>query len=83
MSPSGTEPAALNMYSRLSFEMHSSPSVFQLGADLHLRDIDAFWLQRQLSRFYDDANVSQKKGKEVLEILKVGSLSAAPLITVW
>uniref|UniRef100_A0A671XYS1 U5 small nuclear ribonucleoprotein 200 kDa helicase n=1 Tax=Sparus aurata TaxID=8175 RepID=A0A671XYS1_SPAAU len=23
--------------------------------DLHPRDIDAFWLQRQLSRFYDDA----------------------------
>lgn len=43
--------------------------------DLHPRDIDAFWLQRQLSRFYDDAIVSQKKADEVLEILKVsGSL---------
>lgn len=40
--------------------------------DLHPRDIDAFWLQRQLSRFYDDAIVSQKKADEVLEILKVG-----------
>lgn len=39
--------------------------------DLHPRDIDAFWLQRQLSRFYDDAIVSQKKADEVLEILKV------------
>lgn len=38
---------------------------------LHPRDIDAFWLQRQLSRFYDDAIVSQKKADEVLEILKV------------
>ncbi|XP_073478160.1 U5 small nuclear ribonucleoprotein 200 kDa helicase [Aquarana catesbeiana] len=38
--------------------------------DLHPRDIDAFWLQRQLSRFYDDAIVSQKKADEVLEILK-------------
>lgn len=39
--------------------------------DLHPRDIDAFWLQRQLSRFYDDAIVSQKRADEVLEILKV------------
>ena len=39
--------------------------------DLHPRDIDAFWLQRQLSRFYDDAIVSQKKADEVLDILKV------------
>ncbi|RXM31381.1 U5 small nuclear ribonucleoprotein 200 kDa helicase [Acipenser ruthenus] len=38
--------------------------------DLHPRDIDAFWLQRQLSRFYDDAIVSQKRADEVLEILK-------------
>lgn len=41
--------------------------------DLHPRDIDAFWLQRQLGRFYDDAIVSQKKADEVLEILKVRS----------
>jgi pre-mRNA-splicing helicase BRR2 len=39
--------------------------------ELHPRDIDAFWLQRQLSRFYDDAIISQKKADEVLEILKV------------
>uniref|UniRef100_A0A8C1DW38 Activating signal cointegrator 1 complex subunit 3 n=1 Tax=Cyprinus carpio carpio TaxID=630221 RepID=A0A8C1DW38_CYPCA len=42
--------------------------------DLHPRDIDAFWLQRQLSRFYNDAIVSQKKADEVLEILKVGNV---------
>lgn len=41
--------------------------------DLHPRDIDAFWLQRQLSRFYDDAIMSQKKADEVLDILKVSS----------
>ncbi|MGH0130564.1 UNVERIFIED_CONTAM: hypothetical protein FKN15_015415 [Acipenser sinensis] len=41
--------------------------------DLHPRDIDAFWLQRQLSRFYDDAIVSQKRADEVLEILKTAS----------
>ncbi|XP_043940140.1 U5 small nuclear ribonucleoprotein 200 kDa helicase isoform X2 [Protopterus annectens] len=38
--------------------------------DLHPRDIDAYWLQRQLGRFYDDAIMSQKKADEVLEILK-------------
>ncbi|MBN3296912.1 U520 helicase, partial [Amia calva] len=41
--------------------------------DLHPRDIDAFWLQRQLSRFYDDAIMSQKKADEVLEILKTAN----------
>ncbi|NXO88997.1 U520 helicase, partial [Certhia brachydactyla] len=46
--------------------------------DLHPRDIDAFWLQRQLSRFYDDAIVSQKKADEVLEILKVRGLRNFP-----
>lgn len=65
-------------------------SSFQLGVtgdvmtvkkkDLHPRDIDAFWLQRQLSRFYDDAIVSQKKADEVLEILKV-SLDILPVVT--
>lgn len=37
---------------------------------LHPLDIDAHWLQRRLSKYYDDATVSQKKAKEVLEILK-------------
>lgn len=46
--------------------------------DLHPRDIDAFWLQRQLSRFYDDAIVSQKKADEVLEILKVCLMFCLP-----
>nr|KAF6273985.1 small nuclear ribonucleoprotein U5 subunit 200 [Myotis myotis] len=46
--------------------------------DLHPRDIDAFWLQRQLSRFYDDAIVSQKKADEVLEILKTSTFNFHP-----
>ena len=29
---------------------------------LHPRDIDAFWLQRNLSKFYDDPHVAQTKG---------------------
>ena len=41
--------------------------------ELHPRDIDAYWLQRELSKVYDDAMVSQKKAEEVLDILKTAS----------
>lgn len=37
---------------------------------LHALDIDAYWLQRRLSKFYDDAIVSQAKAAEVLKVLK-------------
>lgn len=37
---------------------------------LHPRDIDAYWLQRKLSRFYDDPMAAQAKAGEVLDILK-------------
>lgn len=37
---------------------------------LHPLDIDAYWLQRCLSKFYNDAMVSQAKADEVLSILK-------------
>ncbi|BFY98347.1 hypothetical protein BsWGS_01387 [Bradybaena similaris] len=38
---------------------------------LHPREIDAFWIQRKISKFYpDDPNVAQSKANEVLEILK-------------
>ena len=33
-------------------------------------DIDAHFIQRKISKYYDDATVSQKKSKEVLEILQ-------------
>ena len=43
---------------------------------LHPRDIDAFWIQRKLSKHYpDDPNMAQTKAKEVVEILKVCSHS--------
>ncbi len=51
-------------------------TTFQLRKDagksssLHPLDIDAHWLQRRLSKYFDDANVSQQKSKDVLEILK-------------
>lgn len=38
---------------------------------IHPRDIDAFWIQRKISKFYpDDPNMAQSKAKEVLDILK-------------
>lgn len=40
------------------------------GTKLTPHDIDAFWLQRKLSKVYDDPTVAQTKSQEVLEILK-------------
>ncbi|GBP96187.1 Putative U5 small nuclear ribonucleoprotein 200 kDa helicase [Eumeta japonica] len=37
---------------------------------LHPLDIDAYWLQRCLSKYYKDAMVSQSKSADVLRILK-------------
>lgn len=37
---------------------------------LHPLDIDAYWLQRRLSRIYDDAMISQARAAEVLTVLK-------------
>ena len=39
--------------------------------ELNPRDVDAYWLQRNLSKVYTDAHASQKKADEVLAILKV------------
>ncbi|KRX42392.1 U5 small nuclear ribonucleoprotein helicase [Trichinella nativa] len=38
--------------------------------ELHPRDIDAYWLQRSLGKFYQDPIVAQQQSREVLEILK-------------
>lgn len=54
---------------------------FDAGADdggrsrdrLEPRSIDAYWLQRELNKFFHDPIVSQKKADEVLEILKNAS----------
>lgn len=37
---------------------------------LHPLDIDAYWLQRKLSKFYSDPIVSQERAGDVLEVLK-------------
>ena len=39
--------------------------------DLNVKDIDAHWLQRELGKFYEDANVSQKLAEDVLELLQI------------
>lgn len=38
--------------------------------NLHPLDIDAYWLQRRLSKYYNDAHISQSQSAEVLNILK-------------
>jgi pre-mRNA-splicing helicase BRR2 len=38
-------------------------------SDLSIYDIDAYWLQRQLSKYYSDANTSSKLAEETLNIL--------------
>ncbi|XP_067656314.1 U5 small nuclear ribonucleoprotein 200 kDa helicase-like isoform X1 [Haliotis asinina] len=39
---------------------------------LHPRDIDAFWIQRKLSKYYpDDPTTAQTKAMEVVEVLKI------------
>jgi pre-mRNA-splicing helicase BRR2 len=38
---------------------------------LRVSEIDAYWLQRSLSKFYPDANQSQRMSEEVLTILQV------------
>lgn len=40
---------------------------------LHPMDIDAYWLQRKLSKIYDDAMISQAKAAEVLNVLRDAS----------
>ena len=48
----------------------SADSDFNRTKQLHPHQIDAFWLQRNLGKVYDDATVAQTKAQEVLDILK-------------
>jgi pre-mRNA-splicing helicase BRR2 len=38
-------------------------------SDLSIHDIDAYWLQRQLSKYYPDGNISSKLAEETLALL--------------
>ncbi|XP_070541263.1 U5 small nuclear ribonucleoprotein 200 kDa helicase-like [Ptychodera flava] len=62
------EEAGLN--ATLQANLAGESLIEEKKKELHPRDIDAFWLQRQLRKFYDDPNVSQTKSAEVLDILK-------------
>lgn len=54
--------------------IHADAVAVDLGGKkekkLHPLDIDAYWLQRKLSKFYSDPMVSQARAGEVLNILK-------------
>ncbi|KAI2798347.1 hypothetical protein RDWZM_004692 [Blomia tropicalis] len=51
----------------------SEPTHRRKGKDtkIHPREIDAYWLQRRLSKYIDDPMVAQAKAGEVLKILKI------------
>ncbi|KAK6185571.1 hypothetical protein SNE40_007775 [Patella caerulea] len=56
----------------IDVSLHSNLNEEAQKADggLHPRDVDAFWIQRKLSKAYpDDPNMAQTKSKEVLDIL--------------
>ncbi len=40
--------------------------------DLDVRTIDAFWLQRELSKFYKDALIAQQYSEDVLQLMGSG-----------
>ena len=44
---------------------------------LHPLDIDAFWLQRNLNKHYNDPVVTQSKSQEVLGVLQVSKKNNA------
>jgi len=53
---------------------------------LQPHDIDAFWLQRKLSRHYDDPMLAQTRAGEVLAILKVcyvACVSTLPVFSIF
>ncbi len=53
--------------------MGNTDEVTKKERALHPLDIDAYWLQRCLSKYYNDAMISQAKSTEVLEVLKNSS----------
>ena len=53
-----------------SSDVRSSDTFAKQEKGLHPLDIDAHWLQRKLSKYYEEAITSQKKSIEVLEIMQ-------------
>ncbi|KHJ42995.1 Sec63 domain protein [Trichuris suis] len=67
------EDAAIDSTLRTSGLADELINVDTQKKDLHPRDIDAYWLQRRLAKFYEDPIVAQQRSREVLEILKTAS----------
>lgn len=40
---------------------------------LHPLDVDAYWIQRKLSKYYKDSITSQARAKDVLDILQTAA----------
>ena len=53
-----------------SSDLSAKDSLRAQEKGLHPLDIDAHWLQRKLSKYYEEAMTSQKKAMEVLDILQ-------------
>ena len=62
---------AINLTSSHSNQMDSDAAGRGGKDKLEPRQVDAYWLQRELNKFFKDPIVSQKKADEVMEILKV------------
>ena len=51
----------------------SEEAMGEISKGLHPHDIDAYWLQRQLHKYYSDPMMAQGKAQEVLSILRDAS----------
>ncbi|KAF0300038.1 putative U5 small nuclear ribonucleoprotein helicase [Amphibalanus amphitrite] len=65
----GEESKANNAISAANLQ-GGDESLMKKEKALHPQDIDAHWLQRQLSKYYTDPFVSQAKSREVVEVLQ-------------
>ncbi|CAG0914379.1 unnamed protein product [Notodromas monacha] len=64
-----SEEESMDMYT-LQAEVTKEDEASKKDGILHPMDIDAYWLQRQLSKYFKDPMESQKRAGEVLQILK-------------
>lgn len=63
----------LNYNTIFVFQLGNTDEAAKKERTLHPLDIDAYWLQRCLSKYYNDAMISQAKSTEVLNVLKDSS----------
>lgn len=63
------EDGGAGTHARLKGALGNDVQGQERHSDLSIHDIDAYWLQRQLSKYYSDANTSAKLAEETLAIL--------------